>query len=261
VSRIYLMGPMSGLPDDNYPAFEEAARQLRAIGYVVVSPHEGGATAEEIAMSKELGAAFRDTPEYAAILKRTVAMMVTCDAIAQLPGWEESRGSQREMSVARLALMQARPIAWFLENPPCSCDYISWSGRSDCMPMRGKYQGDAGFDLVVAESVVIRFGDSLDVPMGVQVQMPPGLWAMIIGRSSTLRSRGLLVQTNVIDNGYRGDLFAMVQNMSSKTVTVERGERIAQLIPLPLVSPTLGLVNEALKPSDRGDSAFGSTGL
>lgn len=85
-SRVYIAGPMTGYPEHNYPAFTVAAATLRAQGYDVVSPHE-----------------LHDddmTRPFDWYLRRDIAALVTCDAIALLPGWEHSRGAQLEYAVA-----------------------------------------------------------------------------------------------------------------------------------------------------------------
>ena len=84
-SRTYLAGPMSGLPDDNFPAFHAAAGALRAIGQVVENPAENPAPAD---------------PTWENYLRAALTQMLRCDSILLLPGWEESRGAKLEKYVA-----------------------------------------------------------------------------------------------------------------------------------------------------------------
>ncbi|WP_053958368.1 DUF4406 domain-containing protein [Sulfobacillus thermosulfidooxidans] len=83
---LYLSGPMSGLPDFNYPAFHAMASQLRTRGYVVINPAESG------------------TPpgwEYADYLRHDLVQLVEhAEGVALLPGWRTSRGSRVEVMVA-----------------------------------------------------------------------------------------------------------------------------------------------------------------
>lgn len=85
--RIYIAGPMTGLTEHNFPAFHAAADQLRQAGWNVVNPAEnfGGRT---------------DLPreDY---LRADVALLVGCDAVAMLGGWEDSRGAKLEYLLAR----------------------------------------------------------------------------------------------------------------------------------------------------------------
>lgn len=137
---------------------------------------------------------------------------------------------------------------------------IKWIGAPDFEPRRGVV-GDAGFDLIVSEACVIRPGDFVDIPCGIAIELPHDCWAMVTGRSSTLRKRGVLIHTAIIDQGYRGPLFAGAWNLGDKIERVNRSERIAQIIPMPLAASMLSLRHvEELAPSIRGDSGFGSTG-
>jgi dUTP pyrophosphatase len=123
------------------------------------------------------------------------------------------------------------------------------------------YEGDAGFDLYVEGHWYIGPGESMDVPMGIQVELPPNTWGLLIGRSSTKRKLNLNVLPAVIDGGYRGDLFVYVTNGQDEGVNLEPGQRIAQLIPISLRASMMRpeRVTE-LRPSDRGTDGFGSTG-
>lgn len=85
--RIYIAGPMSGYPDCNFAAFHAAAQRLAAAGWTVFNPAEnfGGR---------------KDLPREA-YLRLDLATLTQCDALALLPGWEESRGAKLEYLVAR----------------------------------------------------------------------------------------------------------------------------------------------------------------
>lgn len=152
------------------------------------------------------------------------------------------------------------------------CDYqydmderrqvLPWTRMGDgAQPPKRFYDDDAGFDLVVAEDTEIFPGEFVDVPNRIAVELPSHVWAMVVGRSSTLRKRGLHVATGVIDPGYRGELFSGVWNLSSEPVTVKEGERVAQLI---LLSNTtrayIPTEVDALTDSPRSANGFGSTG-
>lgn len=139
------------------------------------------------------------------------------------------------------------------------------SGLDGRMPTRA-HDGDAGFDLYVAEKTFIPYGSFKDVPCGVRVALPDGVWGRIVGRSSTLRKRSLLVAEGILDSGYRGPLFAGVWNQGQEGTTVDVGERIAQLILAPNISPSYhpewaSATQFAAIPHDgRGDAGFGSSG-
>lgn len=120
--------------------------------------------------------------------------------------------------------------------------------------------GDIGLDLYVSDEVIIPSREFRGIPSRVKVAPPPGMWFMITGRSSSLHKRGLMVQTSVIDAGFRGSLFALAYNITSSEVVVKPGERIAQLLPMPLAEVKFEEADE-LPESERAEAGFGSTGV
>jgi len=84
---VYIAGPMTGLPDYNYPAFRAAAAAWRVRGYAVLDPSEkfGGRT---------------DLP-YEVYARASILDMLSVDAVAVLPGWENSKGASAEVAIAR----------------------------------------------------------------------------------------------------------------------------------------------------------------
>lgn len=123
------------------------------------------------------------------------------------------------------------------------------------------FPDDAGLDIYVSQDMSIPPHGFVDIPSGIAVQLPSNYWGLLTGRSSTLRKRGLLVNQGVIDPGYRGELLAGVWNLTDFTVTVQSGERLAQLILMPNVTPEFELLQvERLDTHDRGTSGFGSSG-
>lgn len=92
----YLSGPMSGLPEYNYPAFDRAAERLRAKGYTVVSPTEVGSDLET-----KLGAE-RFSLWYQDYVKANLIALLDCNAIILLPGWRDSQGAKLELHVAQV---------------------------------------------------------------------------------------------------------------------------------------------------------------
>jgi nucleoside 2-deoxyribosyltransferase len=83
--KIYLTGPMTGLANYNFPAFDTEAKRLRGMGYEVVSPSE-----------------FRPViTDWQKTMCRCIAAMVDCDMLAYLPGWESSEGAILEIGLAK----------------------------------------------------------------------------------------------------------------------------------------------------------------
>ena len=99
-ARIYISGPMTGLPDLNFPAFHAAAAALRAKGIDVVNPAELNAD---------------NQGDWASCMKADIKALCDCTALALLPGWEDSSGAHLEMHLAHRLGMKVRKIEEFIE--------------------------------------------------------------------------------------------------------------------------------------------------
>lgn len=135
-------------------------------------------------------------------------------------------------------------------------------GEDGRLPER-KHAGDAGYDMYVAEEVVIPPLQYRDVPTHISVALQSGFCARIVGRSSTWRKRKLFVMEGIIDNGYRGEMFIGVFNFSNEIVTINKHDRIAQLIVIPQVYVQMHDCTEYGLPTStdgRNERGFGSTG-
>ena len=125
-----------------------------------------------------------------------------------------------------------------------------------------KHSGDAGWDLFVSRGCVIKPGETVDVHTDIKIDMPPYLYARIVGRSSTLRKHRLMVNEGIIDNGYTGELFVCVHNIGDKPFTVEKGMRLAQVIFHSIEDVRWSEVKKVREvPGKRGENGFGSTGV
>lgn len=124
-----------------------------------------------------------------------------------------------------------------------------------------KHTGDAGWDLYVSRDVEIPAGKTVDVHTDIKIDMPPYVYARIVGRSSTLRKHHLMVDEGIIDNGYTGELFICVHNLGNKPFKVEKGTRLAQVLFHVIEDVRWSQVDE-IKPvaGKRGNDGFGSTG-
>lgn len=125
------------------------------------------------------------------------------------------------------------------------------------------HDGDAGCDLIAAEDVVIspRGGRAL-VGTGIAIAVPEGHGAFVLPRSGLSSKHGVtcINAPGLIDAGYRGEVrVAMVNHDPSNEYHVAVGDRIAQLVVLPVPTLTFRIV-DALTPATRGADGFGSTG-
>lgn len=124
-----------------------------------------------------------------------------------------------------------------------------------------KHIGDAGWDLYVSRDCDIPPGETVDVHTDIKIDMPPYLYARIVGRSSTLRKHGLLVNEGIIDNGYTGELFVGIHNMTEETFHAKKGMRLAQVLFHNIEDVRWSQVEKVVPtPGKRGDNGFGSTG-
>jgi len=122
-------------------------------------------------------------------------------------------------------------------------------------------EGDAGLDLLAAEMTTLEAGARALVPTGLAVAIPSGYAGFVLPRSGLALRHGLtlLNAPGLIDAGYRGEIKVLLINHDRASVTIARGERIAQLVLQPIERADLIEVHE-LPPTDRGAGGFGSTG-
>jgi deoxyuridine 5'-triphosphate nucleotidohydrolase len=129
--------------------------------------------------------------------------------------------------------------------------------------------GSAGFDLYAAESLTIppthcepdgsaEVGRAL-VSTGIVLQLPPGTVGRIASRSGLSVKANLEVGAGWIDSDYRGTLMVEMKNFGSKPYRVSEGDRIAQLVVLPVVNARISVVADTVD-TTRGGAGFGSTG-
>ena len=139
--------------------------------------------------------------------------------------------------------------------------YVDFELGRGARPPFKKHSGDAGWDLYVSRPTVIEPGETKDVHTDIKVDMPPYLYARIVGRSSTLRNHHLMVNEGIIDNGYTGELFVCVHNVGKEPFKVEQGMRLAQVLFHTIEDVRWSEVKEIIPvPGKRGDAGFGSTG-
>lgn len=125
-------------------------------------------------------------------------------------------------------------------------------------------EGSAGLDLraCLDAPVTLEPGQTELLPTGLSIHIAdPNLCAMILPRSGLGHKHGIVLGNLVglIDSDYQGQLFVSCWNRGNTTFTVEPGERIAQMVLVPVVQAELEVVDEFTS-SDRGEGGFGSSG-
>ena len=150
------------------------------------------------------------------------------------------------------------------------------------------HPGDAGVDLIACEPAVLAPGDRALVSAGIRIALPEGLEAQVRPRSGQALKRGLTIPNSpgTIDPGYRGPVKVILLNTAStlceadlvdipdgesvasrladgirsRTIRIERGERIAQLVFARFERPAIQVVESVSLETTRGEGGFGSTG-
>ena len=125
-------------------------------------------------------------------------------------------------------------------------------------------QGSAGLDLRAAldNAITLQPGDTTLIPTGIAIHIgDPALAAVILPRSGLGHKHGIVLGNLVglIDSDYQGQLFVSVWNRGQNPFTIDIGERMAQLVFVPVVRAHFEVVEE-FHASDRGTGGFGSTG-
>ena len=121
------------------------------------------------------------------------------------------------------------------------------------------HSGDAGWDLYAYDVVGIDAWGSLLVPTGVAVSIPYGWCGIIKDRSSVALRENTTTNAGVIDHGYTGELKVLLRNNSPQIRWFNAGDRIAQLLLIPVPEVTLVEV-DSFEETDRGEGGFGSSG-
>ena len=125
------------------------------------------------------------------------------------------------------------------------------------------YNGDAGVDLRSVERIVLEPQERAMVATGLAIALPEGYAGFILPRSGLAAKHGISIVNapGLIDSNYRGELKVILLNTDpDKSFTIEIGDRIAQLIVMPV--PTINFEQvEELTESQRGESGFGSSGI
>lgn len=124
------------------------------------------------------------------------------------------------------------------------------------MPTRA-HETDAGLDLYSTEDKYISPGEYETFETGVHVAIPAGYVGLITSKSG-LMSKGVTCR-GTIDSGYTGSIRAILYNHGERGKLFNKGDKITQLVLLPIITPELEVV-DALDETERGNGGFGSSG-
>lgn len=117
------------------------------------------------------------------------------------------------------------------------------------------HANDAGADVFCPYSITIKPGQVKKIPLGFGLKIPDGFAGYIFPRSG-LSSEGIVCELPPIDSGYRGQVHAIVSNIGDAAYDIKAGDKIGQLVIMPVVIADFTFENW----EERGTGAFGSTG-
>lgn len=124
------------------------------------------------------------------------------------------------------------------------------------------HKSDSGLDLYSCDNSVIMPNEAKLIGTGIKIQLPENTEAQIRSRSGLALNYGVIVLNSpgTIDEGYRGEIKVLLINHGKKPFEIKIGDRIAQMVIVPVLRPEILEVDE-LENTDRGASGFGSTGI
>jgi dUTP pyrophosphatase len=125
--------------------------------------------------------------------------------------------------------------------------------------------GAAGADLYACleNDLLVKPGQRVGVPTGIAIELPgPEVAALVFARSGLASKKGLALSNGVgvIDSDYRGEIVVLMVNLGQEEVTVRNGDRIAQMLLIPVCQASF-IEAEELGITERGEGGFGSTGI
>ncbi|HXR38097.1 MAG TPA: dUTP diphosphatase [Terracidiphilus sp.] len=122
---------------------------------------------------------------------------------------------------------------------------------------------DLGYDLFSLEAAVLTPHSTVRVRTGIAVEARHPLTGaplgLLVRDRSSMAAKGIATTAGVIDAGYRGEILILMTNLGSETVELKAGEKIAQMIPVPVLTGAVETV-ESLENSARAEKGFGSSG-
>ncbi|MBQ6412504.1 MAG: deoxyuridine 5'-triphosphate nucleotidohydrolase [Ruminococcus sp.] len=124
----------------------------------------------------------------------------------------------------------------------------------DRRPFR-PHDNDAGADVYMPYECTVKPGEIIKIPLGFGIEVPDGFAGFVFPRSS-MAVKGLVCELPPVDSGYRGEIHAIISNVSNKEHTIRKDDRIGQLVIMPVI--IADFVSE--HSSQRGLGGFGSTG-
>jgi dUTP pyrophosphatase len=129
---------------------------------------------------------------------------------------------------------------------------------SEAIMPRKAYETDGGFDLFAKDSQIVPAKESAVFDTGVHIELKHGTAGLLVSKSGLNVNHGIL-SDGLIDVGYTGSIRVKLYNHSGYDYKVNKGDKISQLVIIPIETPVLELVEE-IDGGERGSNGFGSSG-
>lgn len=127
-------------------------------------------------------------------------------------------------------------------------------------PERAHPMGDVGNDVFTRTEATIPAHTTMRIPLGFGLKLPAGTMAVVMNRSG-VSLKGLHCSNAPVDPGYRGEIHAIVENLTNEDITLEAGFKIAQIVLVPVIIPQFVTPAEISEMAVRGTQGFGSSGF
>ena len=122
------------------------------------------------------------------------------------------------------------------------------------------HKTDAGLDIKSRENRLIKAHRGALLHTGLHVQLPHGTAWLLVSKSGLNVKHGI-TSTGLIDEGYTGEIMVKLYNNSDESYLVQAGDKISQLVVIPVLYEDINFVDSIDADTDRGSQGFGSTGL
>lgn len=122
------------------------------------------------------------------------------------------------------------------------------------------HESDSGWDLYILGDIEIKPKETVIIPTGIAIKLPPFYEAQVRPRSGVTSKTKLRVQLGTIDNDYTGDVGIIVDNIGDEPIALNSGYKLAQLVVQQLPNTVIEVVDD-LEHGIRGDKGFGSSGV
>lgn len=133
---------------------------------------------------------------------------------------------------------------------------IDYGGKA---PSR-KHFADAGADVYAKDNFAIPGNQVAKIPLGFGIALPDGFMGLVMPRSS-MAAKGLTAEIPPVDSSYTGEINAIITNNTDEELIIDEGDRIAQLVIIPIIVPDFISEEEFDGEEKRGSNGFGSTGV